>query len=330
MSNDHLRNVSVRDLRRREQRMRAEEVDRHAGARKRAADVAMFEVNGPGTRLVTCRVQLFTAHGLRSVVVATQLPDEGASLINAAGNFAAGVWQQLATQDQEPPLVVMQLLSERLPDGRTAVEVVDYPVLVGFTVTGPHQLADPEWSRLHPTELDRLVGADVDLTRGSGYQPGERDPEPVFRLDVRSLSGLPPTEPFRAACMARPPEAPGTASRHRARVSQQDRPASVAGRTCCWYHRGDWQYVSPLAVDLLEQARLRSVSEDDLVHDVLQHAADLGLDTWQSEALDSLFRDPIVVDSLWVNGQHRGQAMLDAGVRETVMSQLQPPEAAAL
>lgn len=104
----------------------------------------------------------------------------------------------------------------------------------------------------------------------------------------------------------------------------------MAGRTCCWYHGGDWHYVSGVAVDLLEQARRRGVTEDDLVHDVLQHAADLELDTWQSDALQSLFLAPIEVDSLWVNGQHRGQAMLDAGVRETVMSHLQPPEAAAL
>lgn len=325
MSNDDLPNVPVPDQHRREQRMRAEVVDRHAGARERVADVAMFEVNGPGTRLVTCRVQMFTAQGLRPVVVATQLPDEGASLINAAENFAAGVWQQLAPQEQEPPLVVLQLLSEGLGDGRAAVKVVDYPVLVEFTVTGLHRLADPQWSRLHPTELDRLVGAHVDLTRGPGYRPRVRDPEPVSRLEVRPLVGLPPTEPFRAACMARPPEAPGTSSRHRAPRQERDRPAPVAGRSCCWYHCGDWQFVSCVAVDLLDQARRRGVTEDDLIHDVLQRVADLRLDTWRSQALASLFQDPIEVDGLWVNGQHRGQAMLDAGVGQTVMSQLQPP-----
>lgn len=84
--------------------------------------------------------------------------------------------------------------------------------------------------------------------------------------------------------------------------------------------------MSRLAVDLLEQACRRGVTEDDLVHDVLRHAADLKLDTWQSEALESLFRHPMMVDDLWINGQHRGQAMLDAGGRQTVMSHLHYPD----
>lgn len=84
--------------------------------------------------------------------------------------------------------------------------------------------------------------------------------------------------------------------------------------------------MSRVAVDLLDQARRRGVTEDDLVDDVLRHTADLELDTWQSQALASLFQDPIDVDRFWINGQHRAQAMLDAGVRETVMTQLQPPE----
>lgn len=251
--------VPVSDRHRSEKRTRVELVDRHAGARERVADVAMFKVTGPGTRLVTCRVQLFTAEGLRPVVVATQLSDEGASLINVAESFAAEVWRRLVPQEQESPLVVTLLLSEGLPDGRAA-KVVDHLDLVECTVTGPHRLVDPLWYPLHPTELDHLVGADVDLTRGPGYRPRARDPEPVFRLDARSLVGLPPTEPFRAACMARPPVAPGRSSRHRALLSQQDRPAPVAGRTCCWYHGGDWHYVSGVAVDLLEQARRRGAA----------------------------------------------------------------------
>lgn len=134
--------VPVSDRHRSEKRTRVELVDRHAGARERVADVAMFKVTGPGTRLVTCRVQLFTAEGLRPVVVATQLPDEGASLINVAESFAAEVWRRLVPQEQESPLVVTLLLSEGLPDGRAA-KVVDHLDLVECTVTGPHRLVDP-------------------------------------------------------------------------------------------------------------------------------------------------------------------------------------------
>jgi len=328
VSHDYTPNVPGPDQHRGGQPARAELVDRHAGVRERVADVAMFEVTGPRRYPMTCRVQLFTAAALRPVVVATQLPEEGPSLVNAAERFAAVAWQQLAPQEQEPPLVVTLLVSEDLPDGRTAAEVVDYPDLVEFTVTGPHRLADPQWRSLHPTELDRLVGVDVDLTRGQGYRPRPRDPEAVVRLDARRLVGLPRPEPFRAGCMARSAEAPGRRWR-RALRRLVPWPASSAIRSCCWYHGGDWHVVSRLAVDLLEQARRRGVTEDDLVHDVLGHAASLGLETWQSEALESLFRDPMMVDDLWVNGQHRGQAMLDAGVRQTVMSHLHYPESGA-
>lgn len=189
---------------------------------------------------MTCRVQLFTAADLRPVVVATQLPGEGPSLVNAAESFAAAVWQQLAPQEQEPPLVVTLFLSEDLPNGRTAAKVVDYPDFVEFTVTGPHRLADPHWHPLHPTELDRLGGVDVDLTRGQGYRPRPRDPGAVVRLDARRLVGLPRTEPFRAACMARSAEAPGTTWWRRALRRLAPWPASSAVRSCCWYHGGDW------------------------------------------------------------------------------------------
>lgn len=254
MSHDYTPNVPGPDQHRGGQPARAELVDRHAGVRERVADVAMFEVTGPRRYPMTCRVQLFTAAALRPVVVATQLPEEGPSLVNAAERFAAVAWQQLAPQEQEPPLVVTLLVSEDLPDGRTAAEVVDYPDLVEFTVTGPHRLADPQWRSLHPTELDRLVGVDVDLARGQGYRPRPRDPEAVVRLDARRLVGLPRPEPFRAGCMARSAEAPGRRWR-RALRRLVPWPASSAIRSCCCYHGGDWHVVSRLAVDLLEQAR---------------------------------------------------------------------------
>jgi predicted ATPase len=42
---------------------------------------------------------------------------------------------------------------------------------------------------------------------------------------------------------------------------------------------------------------------------------------------DSLFTDGISVeDGTWVNGQHRAQAMIDAGVRHTILMQLEYPK----
>jgi hypothetical protein len=150
-----------------------------------------------------------------------------------------------------------------------------------------------------------------------------RDAEPVERLEPRRLVGLPRTDPFRAACLARSASTAGAPSWRSALRRLAPQSAAPAARSCCWYHGGDWRTVSRLAVGLLEQARSRGVSEDELVHDVLRRAGELGLDAWQSEALGSLFLDPMMVDDdLWINGQHRAQAMLDAGVRKTVMNHL--------
>lgn len=82
MSHDYTPNVPDPDQHRGGQPARAELVDRDAGVRERVADVAMFEVTGPRRYPTTCRVQLFTAANLRPVVVATQLPEEGPSLVN--------------------------------------------------------------------------------------------------------------------------------------------------------------------------------------------------------------------------------------------------------
>jgi hypothetical protein len=304
-------------------------VDRHAGVRKRIADIAMFEVPRPGTYPMTCRVQLFMAAGLRPVLVGTQMPEEGTSLVNAAEDFAAAAWQRLTPQLQEPPLWISLLVSEADPDGRTAIDASNYPRLVEFRVAGPYRLAHPRWHLLSPPELDHLVGVRVDLTRGRGYEPQPRDPEPVQRLDARELFGLPRTNPFRAECLARSAEATPTPSWRRALRRLATGAASPTSGTCCWYHGGNWHAVSRHAVDLLEQSRRRGVSEDDIVDDVLRHAGHLGLDTWHSQALSSLFLAPLAVDDgLWINGQHRCQAMLDAGVRQTVMSHLQYPDAA--
>jgi len=275
VSDDHTPNVPVPDEQRPGQSTSAELVDRYVGARERVADVAMFEVPDWGRYPMTCRVQLFTAAALRPVVVATQLRGEGPSLVNAAERFAGTAWQQLAPQEEKPPLVVTLFMPENILDGRTAAHISDDLNLVEFAVTGPYQLADPRWHSLHPSELDRLVGVDVDLTRGQGYRSRPREPEAVLRLDARRLVRLPHTEPFRAACLARSAEAPSTTSWRRVLRRLAPWPAATAIRSCCWYHGGDWHVVSRLAVDLLKQARRRGVTEDDLVDDVLRNADDL-------------------------------------------------------
>ncbi|MEV6535847.1 hypothetical protein AB0M86_40795 [Streptomyces sp. NPDC051639] len=94
-------------------------------------------------------------------------------------------------------------------------------------------------------------------------------------------------------------------------------------RECCWYHGGDWHAVSAMALDVLKRARTEGIAAEDMEEYALAHAAAAGTGLWQSEALATLFS---VADAIqpakgpgYVNGQHRSQAMLDAGVRRAVV-----------
>lgn len=97
------------------------------------------------------------------------------------------------------------------------------------------------------------------------------------------------------------------------------------GRDCCWYHGGDWHTVSRLAIRLAEQARAAGVGFDDTPSYVLDHPHAQGLTEWEREAPSSLMADTIPPYARWPrrkgynNGQHRAQALIDAGVRRVLI-----------
>ncbi len=105
------------------------------------------------------------------------------------------------------------------------------------------------------------------------------------------------------------------------------------GRDCCWYHRGNWHQVSATAVRLLVQAQQDGVDLDDVGVHVHGQAMAEGLTGWDLEALSTLISlgDGIAVEQdddghdQYINGQHRAQAMLDAGVRTTVVLRWEEP-----
>lgn len=105
------------------------------------------------------------------------------------------------------------------------------------------------------------------------------------------------------------------------RLGRQAAPAR-GGRDCCWYHRGDCHRVSEAAVRLLQAARDAAVPPDEIAGNAHDGAVTAGMHGWELQALDSLF-DPAKAIRVgtrgYVNGQHRAEAMLDAGVRRTVV-----------
>ncbi|KND46654.1 hypothetical protein IQ64_00180 [Streptomyces stelliscabiei] len=78
-----------------------------------------------------------------------------------------------------------------------------------------------------------------------------------------------------------------------------------------------------MALEILERARARSVEPDDIKEFAIAHADAAGASRWQTEALASLFSVANAIQPAsqpgYINGQHRAQAMLEAGVRRTVV-----------
>jgi hypothetical protein len=275
---------------------------------------------------MTARAQVFTGPRLRQVVVMTQSSrDEGASLINGAERYAEESWRRFARGDKKPPLWVSNYPMEDPMEDEDG-EIIEgkwwpgeaHLRIVNFQVLGKYTLSGPAWYGLKEWELAELVGQPVDLTRGSGFKAPPPIPDPVVRHEVRWLLRLPKTKPFKAACM-------GDTGRRWRRVPRLMFPHRRP-LPCCWYHGGDWLTVCAMAVRLVRRAQAQGLQGRALVTYVRAQPEVVDLDSWQVEAFDSLLTDGISVeDGSWVNGQHRAQAMMDAGVRRTVLTQLEYP-----
>jgi hypothetical protein len=94
-------------------------------------------------------------------------------------------------------------------------------------------------------------------------------------------------------------------------------------QTCCWYHGGDWRVANEMAIRLHAAARAAGVDPEDIGVHVVRAAQAEGADAWTSDAINSLFIDPILVGDgtarMFSNGQHRVAAMRDAGATMTLI-----------
>ncbi|MDN3271463.1 hypothetical protein [Streptomyces sp. MA15] len=279
-----------------------------AAPRRLSVDDHMFTVPGlPGT----FRLQLFTAAGARPVAVATQIAGaEGMSLMNGVERFAGAVWERHCLAEDQPPVwVERQLWPERSLQETRFRRVV-------FAGADRYRPRGPKWSVITREQLQDLVGAPVATDRGAGYVPRAAEPEPQLVFEEFAVARLARPHPFREpACM--PAGVPWWR-----RWMRQVLPRRGA-RTCCWYHGGDWHTVNAMALQVLERARAQSVHPDDMEEFATAQAAATGATRWQTEALATLFNTADAIQPAsqtgYINGQHRAQAMLEAGVRRTVV-----------
>lgn len=281
----------------------------HSGPRRRVVDEHMFRLNHPwGSPRSTFRLQLFTAGGHRPVAVVTQMMGEGLSVINGAESCAEAVWQAYLPDEPEPPIWIQRFLTDYDDDGFK---------LVVFDVVDGQRLQAPRWRPLSDADVDLLVGQAVERERGLGYEPWpKKQVKDTRRYGAARLADLPRPRPFRVACMSRGGRLPaGEAVLRR------------GGQDCCWYHGGDWHAVSAIAIRLALEVQSAGVPFDDISARVRRRAAEeLRLSDWERQALNSLLYDAVQVSDeardgvlAFINGQHRVQAMLDAGVQWTLV-----------
>jgi hypothetical protein len=267
------------------------------------------------------RLQLFTAAGRRPVAIATQTGGEGASLMNKAERYVEAMWERHCPDEPEPPIFIAhQLLLGR-----------DFGFShYGFTVTGRFAVASPpKWGpSLTQAELEQLVGGPVDPDRGAGFVAAPPLVEPWMRYEVAAVIGLPrPDLDGEPACM--PSGTPWWR-----RLARQVVPRRrLLG--CCWYHGVDWALVAEAAIAALATADAEPREhdpdedpEDERLFAAMSALRAQGLDEQVLKAAETLFIGAIQPDGVvpYIDGRHRAQAMLDAGVRRTVIGRWIEPE----
>lgn len=169
--------------------------------------------------------------------------------------------------------------------------------------------------------VTNLAGDDPHLQRTVAHRLLHPEPDPGEELFYRVVwvAQLPnPHVLFRTSCMERLTTGQ--------RWARQVRPSRTP-RSCCRYHDGDWHQAARLAVHLLRSIR-RGAHATKETFERAEHLADQSdHPVWVREAALSLLdpADGIIVSRLagydepfLINGQHRTQALVEAGVRRTV------------
>ncbi|MGW3196727.1 hypothetical protein ACWDBD_19460 [Streptomyces sp. NPDC001118] len=287
-----------------------DDLDVLSAPRRLTADDHMFTVEMPSGFLVTCRLQLFTGAGVRPVAVATQIPGDGLDVTSAAEWLAGAVWERHCPEEELPPVWIHLKLMRAGKLGPMGIRHGQ------FTQTDRYWPQGPLFTTITHERLQALVGVPVAMDRGTGYVPRPEEAEERRAFEKFAVVRFARPEPFRAqVCM--PAGVPWWL-----RWARQVLPRRGA-RSCCWYHGGDWHAVSAMALQVLKRARTQCVNLEDMEEFAVAHAVAAGATDWETEALATLFdtADAIQPDRerRYINGQHRAQAMLEAGVRRTVV-----------
>jgi hypothetical protein len=138
--------------------------------------------------------------------------------------------------------------------------------------------------------------------------------------DIVDVSQLPlPEELERPACMVGR-RLPGVQRRARQLALRREH------LDCCDYHGQDWALASETAIRLLNQTKAEGIEGEPAADRVMELAAAEGISKKDSDAIRCLVdtSDPLMLDDEGniYGGRHRIQAMIDQGVRRTILLRL--------
>ncbi|MGW4599307.1 hypothetical protein ACWEOA_29055 [Streptomyces sp. NPDC004457] len=233
--------------------------------------------------------------------------------MNEVERFAGAVWERHCPDQDRPPIWVERLLQPQRSLEKTRFQRVEFAGADRF------RPRDPQWSAITYEQVGHLVGAPVATGRGAGYVPRAAKSEVRWAFEEFAVARLAPSRPFREpTCM--PAGVPWWR-----RQLRQMRPRHDA-RSCCWYHGGGWHRVNAMAIEVLRRARAQGVDPDGMEGFATAHAVASGVTRWDTEALATLFSIANAIQPSsgtgYINGRHRTQAMLEAGIRRTVVLHL--------
>ena len=105
-------------------------------------------------------------------------------------------------------------------------------------------------------------------------------------------------------------------------------------RDCCYYHRIDWHRVSAAAIRITRQAHSEGLSGEAFADRASEIAPAEDLPHEEQWALTELLSDATGIQvsrdddgrRYYINGRHRTTAMLEAGVRRTVIIRWNMPD----
>jgi hypothetical protein len=126
---------------------------------------------------------------------------------------------------------------------------------------------------------------------------------PEMTVRVVDLRDYPAPQPFREpVCMPVKPE-------------------GWVAAECCGYHQADWGAINEFVVAQFVAFGTETVSFDEFRQAIERSCYEPGLFATDLNRMfaNSIVDDPMLAnDGWWVNGQHRAQAMLDAGSMVTL------------